>query len=88
MRFGMRQLTIAQNIAWGQLPHPEAHRGISFSTPTQPIVESGLILDNLLKFNYVNFANVGLGGSVFYRWGTDASSWRSFNPRLSLRFFL
>lgn len=82
------QLSIAQNMALGQLAHPEVHQGIPFSTPTKPIVESGVVLDNLLKFNYLNFANIGLGGSVFYRWGTDITSWRSFNPRVSFRLFL
>ncbi len=82
------QLSIAQNMALGQLSHPEFHQGISFSTPTKPLIESGLILDNLLKINYLNFGNLGLGGAVFYRWGTNVSSWRSFYPRMSLRFSL
>ena len=82
------QLSIAQNMALGQLSRPEIHQGISFSTPTQPIIESGLVLDNLLKFNYLNFANIGLGCSLFYQWGTDISTWRSFNPRASLRIYL
>jgi Family of unknown function (DUF5686) len=82
------QLSIAQNMALGQLSNPEFHQGITFSTPTKPLIESGLILDNLLKINYLNFGNLGLGVAVFYRWGTDVTSWRSFNPRMSLRFSL
>ena len=82
------QLSIAQNIAFGQLSHPESHLDITFSTPSKPIIESGLILDNLLKMNYLNFGNLGLGAAVFYPWGTDISSWRSLYLRVSLRFSL
>ena len=82
------QLTLAQNIAFGELSNPHAHRDIIFSTPSKPLIETGLILDNLLKINYVNFGNIGLGTAVFYRWGTDIASWRSYNPKISLRFSL
>ena len=82
------QLSVAQNMAFGQLSNPQAHQEIAFSTPTKPLIESGLILDNLLKINYVNFGNLGLGAAVFYRWETGISSWRSLNPRVSLRFSL
>lgn len=82
------QLSLAQNMAFGELSHPEVHQGITFSIPIKPLIESGLILDNLLKINYLNFGNFGLGAAVFYRWGTNLSSWRSFHPRMSLRFSL
>ncbi len=82
------QLSIVQNMAIGQLSNPQVHRGIVFSTPTKPLIESGLILDNLLKINYINFGNFGLGAAVFYRWGTNLSSIKHLNPRLSLRFSL
>ena len=82
------QLSIAQNMAFGQLSHPESHLDIAFSTPTKPLIESGLILDNLLKINYLNFGNLGLCAAVFYHWGADISSWRNFHPRMSLRFSL
>jgi hypothetical protein len=82
------QLTLVQNVAFGQLSNPEAHRDIVFLTPSKPLIESGLVLDNLLKINYVNFGNIGLGTAIFYRWGTDIVSWRSYNPKISLRFSL
>ena len=85
------QLSIVQNIAIGQLSNPEAHQFITFQTPTKPILESGLILDNLLTLNYVNFANFGIGGAFYYRWGNELrkDNWRQvLNPRLSFRFIL
>lgn len=82
------QLTLAQNTAFGQLSNPNAHHDIAFSTPSKPVMETGFVLDNLLKINYVNFGNIGLGTAVFYRWGTNIASWRSYNPKISFRFSL
>jgi hypothetical protein len=87
-KYSSPQLTIAQNMALGQLSNPEAHQGFAFSIPSKPLIESGIILDNLLRINYLNAGRIGVGGSAFYRWGTDVSSWRSFNPRFSLSFTL
>ncbi len=87
-KYSSPQLTLAQNMAIGQLSNPEAHRGITFTTPTKPILESGVILDNLLLVNYLNAAKLGFGASVFYRWGTDKSDWRNFNPKISFKFSL
>jgi Family of unknown function (DUF5686) len=84
-------LSIVQNVAFGQLSNPEAHQNITFQTPTKPIFESGLILDNLLTLNYLNFANFGIGGGIYYRWGTelDKNNWQQIlNPRLSFKLFL
>jgi hypothetical protein len=91
-KYSSPQLSIAQNIAFGQLNNPEMHRDITFQTPNKPIVESGLILDNLLTINYINFANFGIGGGIYYRWGSDeltAKNWQQvLNPRLSFKMFL
>ncbi len=85
------QLRLVQNIALGQLTNPEAHQNITFQTPTKPIFESGLILDNLLTLNYLNFANFGIGGGIYYRWRTelDRKNWQQIlNPRLSFKIIL
>jgi hypothetical protein len=85
------QLSLVQNIAFGQLSNPEAHQNITFQTPSKPIFESGLILDNLLTINYINFANFGIGGGIYYRWGTELTkdNWQqTLNPRLSFKIFL
>ncbi|MBL7818344.1 MAG: carboxypeptidase-like regulatory domain-containing protein [Saprospiraceae bacterium] len=87
-KYSSPQLTLAQNASWGQLSRPEAHQNIAFTTPSKPLIESGIVLDNLLKINYVNFANIGIGASFFYRWGMDLNSWRSFNPRLSFKLVM
>ena len=85
------QLSLVQNMAYGQLSNPEAHQGITFQTPRKPLFESGLILDNLLTLNYLNFANFGIGGAFYYRWGnelTKGNYWQVLNPRLSFKIIL
>ncbi|MDZ7876265.1 MAG: DUF5686 family protein [Saprospiraceae bacterium] len=85
------QLSIAQKVAVGRLSNPESHQGITFQTPTKPILESGLILDNLLTLNYVNFSNIGIGGAFYYRWGNELTkeNWKQvLNPRLSFKIIL
>jgi hypothetical protein len=34
--------------------------------------ESGLMLNNLLRFKYVNILYYGIGAGVFYRYGPNA----------------
>jgi Family of unknown function (DUF5686) len=63
------QLSIIQNVAYGTLTNPSSHQNLTYSTPRKPLLESGVVLDNLLVFNYLNFANIGLGAGVYYRWG-------------------
>jgi Family of unknown function (DUF5686) len=90
-RYSSPQLTLVQNIAIGQLSNPEAHQNITFQTPTKPIFESGVVFDNLLTFNYLNFANFGIGTAFYYRWGNDLTrdNWRqTLNPRLSFKMIL
>lgn len=80
-------LTLLQNASWGRLRQPERHRLPGFGTPSETLLESGLQLDNLFLFNYVNAANMGLGGAIFYRWGgLQSADWqKNISLRLSLR---
>jgi hypothetical protein len=90
-KYSSPQLSLIQNVAIGQLSNPEAHQNIVFQTPSKPLLESGLVLDNLLTINYVNFANLGIGAGFYYRWGNEltANNWRSvLNPRLSFKMIL
>ena len=84
------QLSIVQNMAIGQLSNPKQHEGIPFLTANKPLFESGIVLDNLLKFNYLNFSNLGIGVGSFYRWGYQtAADWRkNVSFRLSTRLSL
>ena len=89
-KYSSPHLTLIQNCAWGALDKPEIHQEIGFRKLNQPLLESGIRLDDLVRLNYVNAANLGLGGAVFYRWGgLSEANWRkNFVPRLVLRLSL
>jgi hypothetical protein len=62
------QFVIVQNSGWGTLNNT-TYQGIDFKTKEKVYLESGLIINNIIKYNYINmfYLNVGIGG--FYRYG-------------------
>jgi len=66
-------ITLHQNIGWGSLSHPEYHQGIEFSTREKGLYETGLQLDNLIRFKYLSLSYIGFGAGAFYRYGPYAS---------------
>ena len=65
-------LSVHHNMSYGDLNQPEQHQLFAFNTKEKIFVESGLQLDNIIKINYLNVGYLGLGGSVFYRYGEYA----------------
>ena len=59
------ELSIASNFGIGDLNQSQYHQGIDFKVMNQLYCESGLLLNNLLKFQ----GFYSLGASVFYRYG-------------------
>jgi hypothetical protein len=68
-KYSAPALTVLQSATWGDLRHPERHLDLGFRSVGGWYLESGVRLDHLLRINYVNFAHLGIGGAVFYRWG-------------------
>ncbi|MEM7657054.1 MAG: DUF5686 family protein [Bacteroidota bacterium] len=62
------RIKLVQGVAWGQLGQANLHQ-TSFQTLEQGYHESGLILDQLLRFTYLKLLYVGVGAGVFYRYG-------------------
>ena len=89
-KYSQPQLSLVQNIAIGQLSKPETHLDIPFFITKKPLLESGIMLDNLLKINYMNFSTVGIGVATYYRWGYHTSAdWRqNVSVRLSMKMAL
>lgn len=82
------EVSIQHNIAFGQLRNRAIHSGVDFKTMERGYFEAGLVLDNLLLINYFNFAYIGLGGGVYYRYGPYAlpKTSENFAFRMSLSF--
>lgn len=62
------QLVVVQNSGWGALNNAEYH-GIDFKKKNKIYLESGLIINNILRLNYVNMFYFGFGVGGFYRYG-------------------
>lgn len=63
------EFRLVQQVGWGELRSPASHQGIEFSDMRHTYLESGLGLDNLLRIPYFKAMYIGLGATVWYRWG-------------------
>lgn len=83
-------LTVHQNVAWGNLRRAKLQLETGIQSLEKGLYETGLQVDNLLRFNYMNFATLGLGTAVFYQWGPlQRPKWQdNVSIRLSLKFQL
>jgi hypothetical protein len=62
-------ISLEHHYTLGTLSGAERHRNITFNTLQKGYAEAGLIVDNLLRINYLNFAYLGLGAGAYYRYG-------------------
>jgi hypothetical protein len=60
--------SIAHNVLYGTLQHPELQQLVSFSVPDNAYHESGVMLNSLLRIRYFNVAYLTLGAGFFYHW--------------------
>jgi hypothetical protein len=73
------QFVIFNNVAYGNLSHPEQHKNLDFKTMEKGFFEGGLLINNVVRANYYNIVYVGLGGGVFMRYGRYAFSKKEDN---------
>ena len=76
------QFIIVQNSGWGGLRDASDHE-IDFKTQDKIYLESGLIINNIIKIKYLNlfYFNLGMGG--FYRYGSYGLG--NFSDNLALK---
>ena len=76
------QFIIVQNSGWGALNNA-SYQGIDFKSKDKVYLESGLIINNIIKLNYINmfYLNFGIGG--FYRYGYYCSN--NFTDNFALK---
>ncbi len=79
------EFSIVQNIGWGNLVNREQQLGVSPKTMDKGFVESGLIIDNLFKLNYIQY---GIG--IYYRYGAYSftNTIDNFGFKLSFKYTL
>ena len=66
------ELEVVHNMGIGSLSNKSDHHGVAFSTMEKGYLESGLILNNIIRFKYVKLFYFGLGAGGFYRYGNYA----------------
>lgn len=76
-------IILHQNLGFGTLTNQTFHKLIDFKTKDKIFVESGLQLDNLIKLNYFNLADIGFGTAVFYRY--SYYGYESFHDNASFK---
>jgi hypothetical protein len=59
---------VAQNTGWGALRNAADH-DIDFKTKEKIYLESGLLINNFIRFKIFNLYYLGFGGGAFYRYG-------------------
>jgi hypothetical protein len=62
------RFVVAHNTGWGTLRNSSDH-GIDFKTKEKIYLESGLLINNIIRFRIFNLYYVGFGGGTFYRYG-------------------
>jgi hypothetical protein len=72
------QFVIVQNTGWGTLKNP-SFKGIDFKEKDKGYLESGLIINDILKLKYINAFYIGFGVGTFYRYGYYSFSKTSDN---------
>jgi hypothetical protein len=82
VKFSRPKLSLIHAMGYGTLQNPEDHQGIPFKTLEKGLFESGIIIDQLVRINYVNIAYLGVGAGVFYRYGPNSLT----NQRDNLAF--
>ena len=69
LKFFKPKISLIHGMSIGTLTNPEKHEDFAFKTMEKGLFESGIIIDQILRLNYVNIAYIGLGGGIFYRYG-------------------
>lgn len=79
------QLTLRFSAAWGQLQNQARHELVNFQTMDKGYYETGFVMDNLLK---INFLRLGIG--YFYRLGPYmfTNEWNNMAIKLSMQIKL
>jgi hypothetical protein len=76
------QFVVIQNSGWGNLNNQLNH-GIDFKVKKKVYLESGVIINNMVRLKYANMVYVGFGVGVFYRYGHY--SFENVNDNLALK---
>jgi len=61
-------ISLAHNVLYGSMQNPQEHGSVSFSIPNKGYHESGIMLNDILKYKYLNLAYINLNAGYYYHW--------------------
>lgn len=67
------EIILHTNIGYGSLSNINQHQFIPVKTMEKGFFESGVMVNNIVKFKYMNLVYVGFGGGAFIRYGDYAN---------------
>ncbi len=67
--------SVAHNFLVGKMSDRNIHQGVEFYVPQRPYEESGLLLNDLVRFNYLNVAYLNFNAGYFHQWN-GGKSWQ------------
>ncbi len=82
------ELRVMQQLGWGKLSATPQHSGLDFQDMRHGYWESGAGLDNILRIPYFKTVYIGLGASLWYRWGAYHLPEFKDNVRVQVTFNL
>lgn len=87
-KFSKPEFLFHQNMGYSAISNIENHQLVTIKSADKGYFESGLSLNNLIRFNYVDVAYFGIGLGSFYRYGSYAFSDQmdNFNWRVNMTF--
>ena len=80
------ELVVFTNIGYGTLQDSSRHSLLPFKTMEKGFYESGIMINNIIKYNYLNLFYMGLGGGAFMRYGAYANKKWQDNMAYKLSF--
>lgn len=63
-------ISLAHSFMIGSLADRQVQQGVDFSVPVKGYHESGILLNDLVKINYLNIAYLNLHAGYFYHWSS------------------
>lgn len=79
---------LAHHAVWSRLGSKGVHAGVALNATEKVFTEAGLQINDLLRMNYANVAYLGLGASLYYRYGPYAHAERTDNLHYRILFRL
>lgn len=85
-KYSKPEITITNSLAFGSAYNTQKHVNTNFKSFEQGLFESGIIVDNIVRFIYFKTLYWGIGLGYFYRYGPNSLPTFKDNSNISIGF--